>query len=320
MRRNELFSSEVFRSASICVAVVATSGCLSLHDRGPASSELISCRHNWKQGLDAVQRGQWKQAETLFASAVESCPHDERARQYYADALWRRGAHDDAIEQMEKAVQLSGGDAQLVVGLGEMYLSVGDVEVAENCASEVLARQSDSAAAWALRGDIQWGRGQRNDALASYHRALSVRPQFPRIQFAVAQICYQQDRPQQGLVTLQQLIETTVREKVPKEVFRLEGLIYKSLGRYDDAVESFRTVVQSDRPNAQSFFELADVEFCADRYVDAHRSVYEALARDSTHEASRRLLEEIGLANQQATTKMTRLPQQVGGGQVRKRQ
>ena len=277
-------------------------GCRSLQDQGPAPSEVISCRDKWQQGLNAAQRMNWHEAETLFASAVETCPNDERARQYYADALWRRGAHDDGVVQMKEAVKLSGNDPMLLVRLGEMYLSLGRFDEATSQASTALARQPHLAVAWALQGDIHWARGNHQAALTKYHRALSIRPDFPRIQFSVAQILFQQNKPQQALTVLQAFIDATSQSETPDEVVQLEGLIYKSLGRYEDAVHNLSLIVKRGRASVKVLYELADAELRAGRHAHARWALQQALSKNPDHHASRRLLSQISSSPSRTAT------------------
>ena len=72
-------------------------GCRSL----PKSDDVISCRQQMHRGLDAMAKGNWLDAEAKFRSAVETYPEDERAREHFAEALWRRGASDEALLQMQ---------------------------------------------------------------------------------------------------------------------------------------------------------------------------------------------------------------------------
>jgi tetratricopeptide (TPR) repeat protein len=187
------------------------------------------------QALDAQQQGRWDEAEALFAAAVEQCPSDDRARQGYAEALWRRGLQTEAVTHMEEAVRLSGSDPERLVQLGGMYLAQGQTHRAAEQALQAIAANPQHAGAWALRGQVQQVEGMRDEALASYFRALSFQPHQPAVQLAIAEIYAQQNRPQRALATLQALAADYPPARVPPEVRHREGLALRELGRHADA-------------------------------------------------------------------------------------
>ncbi len=67
-------------------------GCRSLANRGPVSQSVANCRQLTQQGINAMERGDWKRAESLLSRAVQTSATDAEARRNYAETLWRRGA------------------------------------------------------------------------------------------------------------------------------------------------------------------------------------------------------------------------------------
>ena len=271
----------------------AHSGCRSVSKKNAINQEVVSCRQQWQQGLDAAQRGAWDQAERLFASAVQTCPSDEWAHQYYADALWRKNSQTEALREMQKAVELSGQDPQLLVRFGEMLSARGDLTKARECAVDALRSQPRLASARALLGDIAWAGGHRSVALDHYWRALSLQPEYPRVQFAAAKICFQQQKFQQALVYVQNLMDVTPSSKTPAATLRLEGAIYMAMGRFPDAASSFQLAIGRGVSEPQIFYDLAEAEFQSGEFSQAQRAIQEALNLDVQHEPSLHLLARI---------------------------
>ena len=149
-------------------------GC-STFSQQAVDSNVVRCRQQCQAGLEAARRGKEESALDTFAAACESCPIDERARQLYAEALWNHGDQESAMKQMAEAQRLSGGDPEMTVRLGQMYLATGEVDRAQNEARRAITAAPRSAEAWALEGDVLSRRGQDEAALARYHRALSYR-------------------------------------------------------------------------------------------------------------------------------------------------
>src|SRR5262245_45324139 len=83
----------------LCLLPRSGVGCRAFRCPKTSDEAIAAARQLSLQGMDAQQHGRWEQAELAYASACEKCPRDERARFGYAEALWERGAQDEAIIQ-----------------------------------------------------------------------------------------------------------------------------------------------------------------------------------------------------------------------------
>jgi tetratricopeptide (TPR) repeat protein len=226
----------------MAIIMLAGPGCRALRCDKATDESLAAARRLSLQGLEAQQHGGWDQAEALFATAVQRGPGDERARCGYAESLWKRGAQDQAVAHMEEAVRLSGNDPERRVQLGGMYLYRGELPRADQQADLAIAANPQLAGAWSLRGQVLQAQGQRHEALASFHRALSYREPCPEAQLAMAEIYGQEHRPQRALATLQALTESYPPGQAPVEVLTREAFALRDLGRDADAA---RTLAQA---------------------------------------------------------------------------
>ena len=129
--------------------------------------------------------------------------------------LWRRGERDAAIREMEESLKLSGDDPEVRVQLGAMYLERGDLHQAWTQAEEALAGHRTLVSGWTLRGDVLNRLGRSDEALVSYHRALSYQPRHEPVQLAIAEIYHNQNKPRGALATLQLLVEQYGTEPPP---------------------------------------------------------------------------------------------------------
>jgi tetratricopeptide (TPR) repeat protein len=295
----------------LCCCLLANSlaGCRALRCSEPHDAALAAARRQSLLARDAQQRGQWEQAEALFASAVEQCPADERARHGYAQSLWQRGAQDEAVAHMEEAVRRSGNDPERMVELGGMYLHRGELPRAGQQADRAIAANPQLAGAWALRGQTQQALGQREAALASFHRALSLRANDPPVQLAVAAIYAQQNRPQRALATLQALADSYPPDQVPAEVLIQEAYACRALGRHADAAARLAQATERSPPpgslrrpppeslrgtaSAELYYELARAHLEAGNTSAARLAVQAALARNPAHAGSQALAHEL---------------------------
>lgn len=294
--------------AAILAALGTTTGCRAFRCQEISVERLAAARQLSLQGIEAQDRGQWEQAETCFATAIQQAPRDERARAGYAEALWQRGEQQAAIAQMEEAVRLSGDDPERLVQLGSMHLARGESARAIAQADRAIRTNRPLASAWALRGQALVAQGNRTEALAAFHRALSLEAHFPDVQLAIAEIYSQQARPQRALATLQALASNYPPSEVPLDVLVREGLAYRELGRYSEAARSLALATTRGNPSAELWFELARTRVMADDPTAARLAVNAALELEPDHVASLALAQELGtrrgiLATAAATTR-----------------
>jgi tetratricopeptide (TPR) repeat protein len=260
--------------------LVGCVGCASLA-RNRTDENVVSARQLSLRGINASQQGQLREAEVFFSRASEMCPLDERIRYHYAETLWQLGSRQQAVTHMEEAVRLSGGNAELVVRLGDMYLASGDLQRAAIQAESAVQTNRQLASAWALRGDVLRQMGRAEDALASYHRALSYQPQYPRVQLATAEIYTYQQRHARALATLRTLADGYPSGETPPQVMLLEGLALKSLGRYEAAADVLATAAKQAVPSAELLLHLAETQWLAGDAANARLTLQTAIAQSS---------------------------------------
>lgn len=241
----------------LLICLFCLPGCHTFR-RQPVERDVAASRQLSLQGLEAMQGGRSDEAEELFSQAVKACPRDDRARKRYADALLARGAIDEAIVQMEHAIRLSGDDPILRVELGEIYLMRGDLEYADRLAKETLRDNNQLASAWALQGKVNQRRGDLDEALAAFHRSLSYREHDPELQVQIAQIYRQQSRPLRAYSTLQRLARETPPEEMSADLYALQGLALKELGRHRQAAVHLRDAIALDPNSSELYYHLAE--------------------------------------------------------------
>lgn len=269
------------RLALTCLCFVLA-GCQTLR-RQPVAENMLSSRQISMRGIDASQRGRWDEAEAAFRSAIERCPDYDRAHAGYAEALWQRGERDQAIAHQQRAVQLSGGDPEMTTRLGRMHLEQGEHAVAEHRAEQALRGNKELAVAWRLRGDVMRERGDLDDAIGCYHRALAIQAFYPEVQLALADTYQMQDRPQRALATLEVLTERYGPGKIPSEICERQGMAQKSLGRLEDAARSL-LAAGSYADSPEIAFQLAEVQ-CQLGDLPAARLTVNAALRNSPNDS-----------------------------------
>ncbi len=280
------------RCALVLLACLAAlGGCRSIGPRrGPKPQAVATCRQLTEQGIGAMDRGDWKRAESLLARAVDSCPVDVDARRQYAEALWHRQALEECLTQLEEAHKLVDTDPALMVRAGEVYLAPGQMPKAQEMAQEALRWIRSTRRPGRCAGRVATAAGQPRQALANYQRSLGYEPDNQDVAILVAETYRQLNQPERALVTLQAVSSMCSPDDEPQQVFYLEGLALAALGRYDEAARNLAQAARADRPTAEILCALADAELHNGNLAKAQACVQEALLIDPGHEASRSLM------------------------------
>ncbi|HEX3656527.1 MAG TPA: tetratricopeptide repeat protein [Pirellulales bacterium] len=303
-RAGEFFRQST-RLTGCLVLALAASGCRLPATQGPVSRSLTASRQLSQQGVSALDAGDWSTAEHLFNEAVETCDSDANAHRHYAEALWHRGKRAEALAQLDEAIRLSPEDDTLLVRAAEMRLASGDATRAQQDVRSAIDINPRSPSAWMLAGRIEVAGGHQRDALAAFHKALSLAPDSRDTLLELAE-CYRRlGEPERALVNLQTLADTYPPGEEPRQVSYLEGMALSAMGRQQDAVDALAQAAARGTPDAALLCSLAEAESRAGLADNAWRDVQRALTIDPRHAASRRLAAQLGLARQ-STGRITR--------------
>jgi tetratricopeptide (TPR) repeat protein len=278
-------------------------GCATLN-RNPVPDNVVTARQYSLNGLDAMQRNEWRKAEGLFAKAIDAYPADERAHQQYAEALWHRDARDRAIGHLERSVALSGGDPHRRVRLGEMYLAEGQIDEAWKQVEAAIESQRKLASAWALRGDILRKQGRLELAIADYHRALSNQPQYAHVQLSTAAVYRELNRPRRALSTLEVLATQYPPTEVPQEVLLQQGLALRAMDRYEDAIITLAAAARRGEPSLEVLYHLSEAQLAAGDTANARLAARHALTLAPHNQQLQQLDRRINAQQQRMTALM----------------
>lgn len=286
------------RAAGLLLTLSLLAGCTSLRRAGPVRADVMQARQLSELGLDAWQQGQRREAERMFAQAVACCPNDAAARCHLADCFWQRGAADQAIEQLSRAVELMEyGDVGLLVQLGQMHLEAGSLTAASELAERSTRLDPLHAAAWRLHGSVLERQGQPNDALDSYYRSLSYEAYQSETLLAVAEVYQQLGRPSRTLATLNQLDRQSGGAELPQRVWILRALAQQELQRPDEALESLRHACQQGPPTADLLGQLVQLQWQLGQQEAARQTLRDAfvLATPEQQASLRQLMSQLAL-------------------------
>ena len=268
-----LAKNRLIPNSLIVLAIIASSGgCRSIRNIGESRNSMAARRIS-RQGIQAMQQGRTEVAEQLFSNALEISDSDDRAHRGMAESLWQQNKQVEAIAHMEQAVMLSAGDPKLILRLGEMYHEVGRIREADQKSREALAADQSSAQAWSLRGKCLLATRQYEDALAAYHQALAIQPDFHEAQFQTAEIYRIQGRYDRLLATLDCSSESLPTNETPARTDVLRAIALQELGRPTDSLKSLESAVQKDPQNVETRLMIASASLQSGNLELAEESI-----------------------------------------------
>lgn len=245
------------------LAISTACGCRAIGRFGE-SRQSIAARRLSRQGLKAMRQGDWTIAENYFSEALDVSADNDAAHRGLSESLWQRGRTTQAIEHLERAVALSASDPKHLQRLGRMYLEVGRVEEAAAQCQAALGSDRDWAPLWALWGDVLSAQSRPEEALAAYHRALSLQPDYPQVQMRTAEIYHQQKRFDRLLATLDRYRDPPVSSGSeldapvpPGRADLLRGIAMRELGRPEEAGRYFAIAARKNPADATPRMHLA---------------------------------------------------------------
>ncbi|MDD4266604.1 MAG: tetratricopeptide repeat protein [Pirellulales bacterium] len=270
-------------------------GCQLWGREAPISPATIVSRQLCRQGVAAMERACWQEAEPLLSKAVDVCPEDPDARHKFGRLLWARGSRAEAVAQLAEAIRLSPEDPSLRVAYGEMQMALGNLQSARESAESALDLKLDLAAAWALRGRIMHQAGHLRESLSDLHRAQCLASGDAEIEAEIANIYLEIGQPDRALATVQSLARRWAPPDEPAAILAIKGRSYLALGRHEDAVAQLSAAAQQGDRSLETLYCLAKAEMLAGRPQHAAQAAFDALAVDPAHGPSRHLLAQMGI-------------------------
>jgi tetratricopeptide (TPR) repeat protein len=167
---------------------------------------------------------------------------------------------------------------------------MNQVDAAAAEADQAIRLNSKSAGGWQLRGQVAARRGNARQALADFHRAVSYAPHDRDLLLDLAETYRQLGRPQQALVTLQDVADTYSPGDEPQRILYLEGVALAAMGRSVEASERLAQARDRGPATAEICYQLAQAQASAGQADAARASLHQALQLEPTHVASQSLM------------------------------
>lgn len=252
---------------------------------------------------------QVEKAIAHFRQAWELEPTGAKLGIALADLSLEAGRPDEALEALRRLLRTAGDrpdalDADVRGQAAKLLLKLGQPELAEGLLRGLVSEQSRNPAHWTQLGLAQLDRGQGEEALASFSRALELDPRQALALSGMGTLHLTLFRQRRDRPSLQRAEEYFSRAAAVdgKLVTALNGLgvTYLYLGDSPRAIERLRAAVAADPGFINAYFNLTIAQLSMGRKGAAkmtldllrqrhggrlnaeERSQYEALWREAT--------------------------------------
>ncbi len=245
----------------------------------------------------------------MFEQALGQSTADERAHWGMAEVLWEQAAEERAIAHMTQAAQLSGQNPDMLVRLGEMHATRGQLDIAAVQAEAALAMDRQHARAWALKGRVLKQQGEFHEALDGLQRALIHDPYSSDVRVQVAEIYAALGQPQRAMATIDQLADHQPTEAIPARAWMLKGQALAGMGQSQDATECLRqAALCADDQDHELLLELAQQYFSAGESAEARFLLGKVLKTNPNNPQARQFQNQLSASFAQSSPPVQTYP------------
>jgi tetratricopeptide (TPR) repeat protein len=185
---------------------------------------LLVC--TWKQ------TSYWRNSESLWTHTLGCTSDNSIAHMNLGVTLTLQGRLDEAIEHLQKALQINPGDAEAHDNLGGALFQKGNVD----------------------------------EAMAHYQKAIQLKPDYAEAHYNLANMLAQKDQFAEAIAHYQKAIQ--LNPDFAEAHYNL-GVVFGMQGRLDEAVEQYRKAIQTIPDYADAHGNLANVLAAQGRLEEA---------------------------------------------------
>ncbi|RMF35185.1 MAG: tetratricopeptide repeat protein [Chloroflexi bacterium] len=208
----------------------------------PSAQELL------EQGVALIKQEQYEEALIELEKALELAPEDADVHANLGVAYVNLGRTEEAIAEWQEAIRLNPDHYLAHYNLGVAYDDLGRTEEAIAEWKEAIRANPDYAPAHHELGLAYAGMGRNDEAIAEYREALRVDPDNAGIHVDLGIAYAQQNRLDDAIAEWQQALQIN-----PDHAFAHYnlGVAYANLGRAAEAVAEFQAYLRL-RPDASN--------------------------------------------------------------------
>jgi tetratricopeptide (TPR) repeat protein len=201
------FAMARYRLAHTLASLGDTDGALrEIEAAKRADARLPSRERAYIDAADAYFRRDYTQAERQYRSLLETHPYETEARLLLLYVLIDQGRNEDALVQAETLAEQDPGDEVAWSSIADLNLKLGHYDEADEALRRLIAISPDNPNAYYLLGESRLFRGNYDDAIVQYGKALQADAGFGDAVLRLADIDVLRNRPQAAIERLQAML------------------------------------------------------------------------------------------------------------------
>jgi predicted O-linked N-acetylglucosamine transferase (SPINDLY family) len=247
---------------------------MSLNPQTPPRLTASGIQHRLIVAVTHHRRGEVDIAEALYREILRDMPHCFDALHLLGIAATDRGAIDEGIDCIQRALGVDPSQAGANLSLARALAAKGDARRALTSVGRAIELLPGLADAWFLRGNLLQQSQRFEDAADSYERAITLQPQFPEALSNLAAALRALRKTGRAIECADRAIEQ--RPDYAK-AFNNRGLALLDRHRQTAAVESFRRALAFEPEFAEALHNLGTALMQLRRFEEA-RDAFAGLA------------------------------------------
>lgn len=211
--------------------------------------ELIEREELLEDVLDALEDGDYEEAEDLADEAIEAFPQEAFGYYYVGEAMFLQGDIEDAIEYYQQAIEKASDNPDYKGRLALMYAKLNEEEKAKQIYKSILEIHGDHVDTLVAMGVYASNESALEEALGYLDRAIEVAPDYD--------IAY-----------------------------KIRAIVHTSLGNYSEALEDIEKALASNTDDRELWLQKINLNGMSGD-VGATKQAYNDWISQEPEDASR---------------------------------
>ena len=241
------------------------------HERGSEIADLL------REGGEHLREGRGTRAEACFRAALEKDPDNAEALHRCGIVAYLRGAPEEAVALLGRAVSIDGEHPTLCAQLASALMACGKLDEAIATWHKALALAPDFAAAHGKLGDAYFARGDIAASEAAYRKSIELDPDDARALVGLGRVLHFVNRNDEAEKVLRRALE---RGGDSTEVCTLVGTVLLETGALTTALELFESAARNDPNEPRALAGMGIALHWLGRPEEAERAYRRALDAD----------------------------------------
>ncbi|MGD1711799.1 tetratricopeptide repeat protein [Dapis sp. BLCC M172] len=215
-------------------------------------------------GKALAKKGEWEEAIAAYQKAIKLDPDLEEVKQYLVDAENHLQQHQEANEKLKKASQF-----------GKILTIQGKSDVEKIAANKTIKEDSNSANNYHLQGDALVEKGEKEEAIKVYTKAVEIQPELWEVHHKLGDLLQDKEELEAAVYAYNKSIE--LKSDFCWSYNNLGDVLVK-LEKWQEALSAYRRTVELNPDFTWGYYKLGNVLFeleDKDETIEVYKKVLE---------------------------------------------